>query len=70
MAGQSLEINDKRIVLKVGNKYFIDLELEEFKIKYVLNTTGSKAKFDKKKKILRISIPINQSINYHTPDRH
>lgn len=27
VAGQTLEINDKNILLKIGEKYFIDLEL-------------------------------------------
>jgi hypothetical protein len=34
-------------------------------LKYVLQPTLAKAKYDKKKKSLRIIIPIDQSINYH-----
>lgn len=61
----TLEINDKKILFIVADKYFIDLELAELKIKYLLLTENAKAKFDKKKKTLRIVIPIDQTINYH-----
>ena len=64
VAGQTLEINDKKILLKIGEKYFIDLELEEIKIKYVLLTASAKAKYDKKKKSLRIIIPVDQTVKY------
>ena len=64
VAGQTLEINDKKILLKIGEKYFIDLELEELKIKYTLLTSSAKAKYDKKKKSLRIIIPVDQTVKY------
>jgi hypothetical protein len=41
------------------------LSFEEFKVKYVLLTAKAKAKFDKKKKTLRIVIPIDQSVKYN-----
>ena len=64
VAGQKLEINDKKILLKIGQKYFIDLEFEQLKVKYVLVTGNAKAKYDKKKKSLRIVIPIDQTVKY------
>ena len=64
VANQTLEINDKKILLKIGQKYFLDLELSELKIKYSLLTANSRAKYDKKKKSLRIIIPVDQTINY------
>lgn len=64
IAGQQLQINDKKIVLKIGEKYFIDLELEELKLKYTLVTSSAKAKYDKKKKCLRIVIPVDQTVSY------
>ena len=66
VADQKLEINEQKIILKIGEKYFIDLQFEQFKIKYQLQPTLAKAKYDKKKKTLRIVIPIDQSVNYHT----
>jgi hypothetical protein len=51
-----LNVNENRIVLKVPEKYFIDLPFETFKMKYKLMTEKIKAKFDKKKKALRIII--------------
>jgi len=50
--------------LKIGDKYFIDLELEELKLKYTLVTSNAKAKYDKKKKSLRIVIPVDQTVKY------
>jgi hypothetical protein len=38
--------------------------LEELKLKYNLLTSNAKAKYDKKKKSLRIVIPVDQTINY------
>ena len=68
VAGQQLQINDKKIVLKIGVKYFIDLQLEEIRLKYTLVTANAKAKYDKKKKCLRIVIPVDQTVNYE-PER-
>ena len=48
-------------MLKIGEKYFIDLELAHFKLKYPLLTANAKAKYDRKKKTLRISIPVDPS---------
>lgn len=64
VAGQKLQINDKKIVLKIGEKYFIDLQLQQLKVKYVLVTGSAKAKYDKKKKCLRIVIPVDQTVKY------
>lgn len=54
-----MDINEDKILLDAGEKYFIDLSLSELKIKYKLIHSDSKAKFDKKKKSLRITIPID-----------
>ena len=43
-----------------GEKYFIDLSFEDLKCKYTLLTNEAKAKYDKKKKTLRIEIPVDQ----------
>ena len=43
-----------------GEKYFIDLAFEDMKLKYPLKTNEAKAKYDKKKKVLKIEIPVNQ----------
>lgn len=51
--------------MKIGEKYFIDLPFETFKLKYKLITESVKAKFDKKKKVLKLIFPIDQSIKYH-----
>lgn len=56
----NLEINDKKIVLSVQDKYFIDISFEDMKVKnYPLKYSEAKAKFDKKKKTLRIQIPVD-----------
>lgn len=34
-------------------------------MKYVLLTANAKSKYDSKKKILRVIIPIDQTIKYH-----
>jgi hypothetical protein len=60
-----LNVNENRVVLKIGEKYFIDLPFETFKLKYKLLTEKIKAKFDKKKKSLRLIFPIDQSIKYY-----
>lgn len=52
-------------MLKVGEKYFIDLPFETFKLKYKLLIENVKAKFDKKKKVLKLAFPIDQSVKYH-----
>lgn len=65
IGGDALNVNENRIVLKIGEKYFIDLPFETFKLKYKLMTENVKAKFDKKKKVLRLIFPIDQSIKYH-----
>lgn len=65
IGGDALNINENRIVLKVGEKYFIDLTFETFKLKYKLIIESVKAKFDKKKKVLRLVFPIDQSVKYH-----
>ncbi len=52
-------------MLKVGEKYFIDLPFETFKLKYKLMIENVKAKFDKKKKVLRLVFPIDQTVKYH-----
>ncbi len=64
LGSEGLNVNENRIVLKVPEKYFIDLPFETFKMKYKLITEKIKAKFDKKKKVLRIIIQIDQSIKY------
>ena len=64
VANQTLEINDKKILLKIGEKYFMDLQLDELKIKFTLLTASAKAKYDKKKKSLRIIIPVDQTVKY------
>ena len=38
--------------------------MEELKIKYSLLTASAKAKYDKKKKSLRIIIPVDQTVKY------
>ena len=43
-----------------GEKYFIDLSFEDLKCKYALLTNEAQAKYDKKKKTLRIEIPVDQ----------
>lgn len=65
ISGDALNVNENRIVLKIGDKYFIDLPFETFKLKYKLMTENVKAKFDKKKKVLRLVFPIDQSIKYY-----
>ena len=40
------------------------MELEELKLKFVLLTANAKAKYDKKKKKLRIVIPVDQTVKY------
>lgn len=65
IGGDALNVNENRIVLKIGDKYFIDLPFETFKLKYKLMTENVKAKFDKKKKVLRLVFPIDQSIKYY-----
>ena len=60
-----LNINQNRVVLKIGEKYFIDLPFEIFKIKYQITHEKVKAKFDKKKKCLKLIFPIDQSVKYH-----
>lgn len=60
-----MNVNENRVVLKIGEKYFIDLPFETFKLKYKLLTEKVKAKFDKKKKSLKLIFPIDQSIKYH-----
>lgn len=47
--------------MDAGHKYFIDLNFEDLKVKYKLVTAESKAKFDKKKKTLRITIPLDRT---------
>ena len=68
VAGQTLEINEQQIILKIGEKYFIDLELAQFKLKFPLLTANSKAKYDRKKKTLRISIPVDPSYKPPVPE--
>lgn len=65
ISGDALNVNENRIVLKIGEKYFIDLPFETFKLKYKLTTENVKAKFDKKKKVLKLIFSIDQSIKYH-----
>lgn len=60
-----MNVNENRVVLKIGEKYFIDLPFETFKMKYKLITEKVKAKFDKKKKCLKLIFPIDLSIKYH-----
>lgn len=43
-----------------GDKYFIDLSFDDLKCKYPLKTSEAKAKYDKKKKTLKIEIGIEQ----------
>jgi hypothetical protein len=47
--------------MDAGEKYFIDLDFAELKINFKLISNESKAKFDKKKKTLRINFPIDKS---------
>lgn len=56
-----LDVNDSKLVLEAGEKYFIDLDFAELKLSFKLLTAESKAKFDKKKKTLRITFPIDPS---------
>jgi hypothetical protein len=56
-----ITLNENQIIIDGKEKYFIDLSLEEFKIKYNLKKEEVKAKFDKKKKVLRIIYPVDQS---------
>lgn len=49
-----LEINEEKIIMGAGEKYFIDLAFEDMKLKYPLKTNEAKAKYDKKKKVLKI----------------
>lgn len=65
IGGDALNVNENRIVLKIGEKYFIDLTFETFKLKYKLMTENVKAKFDKKKKVLKLIFPVDQSVKYH-----
>ena len=65
IGGDSLNVNENRIILKVAEKYFIDLPFEVFKLKYKLIHEKIKAKFDKKKKVLRITLAVDQTIKYH-----
>lgn len=59
---KTLEINEKKIILAVEDKYYIDLSFEDMKIKnYPLKHAEAKAKFDKKKKTLRVQIPVDIS---------
>ena len=44
----------------------MDLEWSELKLKYTLLTAKAKAKYDRKKKCLRITIPIDQSVRYES----
>ena len=69
IGGDSLNINENRIILKVGEKYFIDLPFETFKLKYKKIHDKIKAKFDKKKKVLRITFPVDQTIKYHEDEK-
>jgi len=38
ISGDALNVNENRIILKIGEKYFIDLPFETFKLKYKLTT--------------------------------
>lgn len=42
------------------------MEFEQLKVKYTLVTANAKAKYDKKKKALRIVIPVDQSVTYES----
>jgi hypothetical protein len=54
-------VNESKLVLDAGDKYFIDLEFTELKLSFKLLTAESKAKFDKKKRTLRVTFPIDKS---------
>ena len=55
-----LEISENKIIFGVEGKYYIDLSFEDVKAqKYPLKTAEAKAKFDKKKKVLKIAIPVD-----------
>lgn len=56
-----LEINENKILFEVTDKYYIDLAFDTLKEKYPLRTNEAKAKFDKKKKILKVQIPVDES---------
>ena len=56
-----LEINENKILFEVTDKYYIDLAFDTLKAKYPLRTNEAKAKFDKKKKILKVQIPVDES---------
>ena len=56
-----ITLNENQIIIDGKDKYFIDLSLDQFKIKYNLKKEEVKAKFDKKKKILRIIYPVDQN---------
>ena len=58
---KSLDVSEDKILLDIGEKYFIDVTFEELRSKYKLVHSESKAKFDKKKRSLRISIPVDKS---------
>lgn len=58
-----MDISDKKIIFAVEGKYYIDISFEDMKIKnYPLKHTEAKAKFDKKKKTLRVQIPVDVSL--------
>lgn len=38
ISGDALNVNENQIILKIGEKYFIDLPFETFKLKYKLIT--------------------------------
>ena len=64
LTGQEIiesEINENKILFEVTDKYYIDLAFDTLKEKYPLRTNEAKAKFDKKKKILKVQIPVDES---------
>lgn len=55
-----MDISESKLILEAGDKYFLDLDFSELKLSFRLVTAEGKAKFDNKKKTLRITFPIDK----------
>jgi len=53
-----LDINDKHLILKAANKYYLDIALP-----YKVNSDEGGAKFDSKAKTLTVTLPVVKEDN-------